>query len=116
VPEPQMMKEERTSNSGKFVGVDDEAYNVQGDVTVLTLEDGSRNLRFDNFKSTHGPDLNVYLATDDKASDFVSLGKLKAEMGNQNYEIPENVDLSNYDKVLIFCKKFSVLFGSAELA
>jgi electron transfer DM13 len=73
-------------------------------------------LRLENFKSTNGPDLHVYLATDEKASDYVILGKLKANIGNQNYEIPDGVDLAKYHEVLIWCKQFSVLFGSAELA
>jgi len=80
------------------------------------MEDGSQYVRFENFKSTNGPDLFVYLATDDQASDFVDLGRLKGNVGNQNYEIPEGVDLSKYNKVLVWCKAFSVLFGSAELA
>jgi len=43
----------------------------------------------------------VYLATDETASDYVSLGKLKGNIGNQNYLIPPEVDLSNQDTVLI---------------
>jgi len=58
----------------------------------------------------------VYLSTDTKATEFVNLGKLKANIGNQNYEIPQDVDLKKYNKVLIWCKAFSVLFGSAELS
>jgi hypothetical protein len=50
------------------------------------------------------------------ASDYVSLGKLKANNGNQNYEIPNDVDLSKYNNVLIWCKTFGVLFGNAELS
>jgi len=65
--------------------------------------------------STNGPDLYVYLSTDKAASDFVNLGRLKGNMGNQNYEIPQGTDLDKYDTVLIWCKAFSVLFGSAEL-
>jgi hypothetical protein len=55
------------------------------------------------------------VSTDKSSSDFVNLGKLKANMGNQNYEIPQGTDLERYDTVLIWCKAFSVLFGSAEL-
>jgi hypothetical protein len=69
----------------------------------------------EDFSSTNGPDLYVYLSTDDSASEFVNLGQLKANKGNQNYEIPEGTDIEKYDKVLIWCKAFSVLFGSAEL-
>lgn len=114
--EPAKTKEEMMSSLGKFKGVGDGIHDAQGDALVLTLKDGTRYLRLENFKATNGPDLYVYLSTDDKASDFVSLGRLKANMGNQNYQIPSDVDLSKYDKVLIWCKAFSVLFGSAELA
>jgi hypothetical protein len=58
----------------------------------------------------------VYLSVDKEASDFVDLGRLKGNIGNQNYDIPAGTDLSKYDTVLIWCKQFSVLFGSAELA
>jgi hypothetical protein len=102
--------------SGTFVGSGDGIHEAEGDVLSLKLEDGSQYVRFENFKSTNGPDLYVYLATDDQATDFVSLGLLKGNVGNQNYEIPEGVDLSKYNKVLIWCKAFSILFGSAELA
>jgi len=102
--------------AGKFIGSGDGIHDAEGDVHIIELDDGSRYLRFENFKSTNGPDLFVYLATDDNASDFVNLGRLKGNVGNQNYEIPEGVDLSKYNKVLVWCKAFSVLFGSAELA
>jgi hypothetical protein len=60
--------------------------------------------------------LYVYLAADKSVSDSVSLGKLKANNGNQNYNIPSQTDLTKYNTVLIWCRPFSVLFGSAELA
>ncbi len=56
----------------------------------------------------------MYISTDKKASDSVNVGRLKGNIGHQNYEIPQ-VDLSKYNMVLIWCKAFSVLFGSAEL-
>ena len=105
-----------TSHSGRFVGVDDGIHDAQGVVLVVPLEDGKNILRFEDFHSTNGPDLHVYLATDNMASDFVNLGRLKANNGNQNYEIPEGTDISKYDTALIWCKQFSVLFGHAELS
>ena len=101
---------------GNFVGVGDGIHDAQGDVLIIESDDGSRFLRFEDFKATNGPDLFVYLATDETANDFVSLGELKGNIGNQNYMIPPGADLSNYDTVLIWCKQFSVLFGSAELS
>lgn len=101
---------------GNFVGVGDGIHDAQGDVLIIESDDGSRFLRFENFKATNGPDLYVYLSTDQTAEDCVSLGMLKGNIGNQNYMIPPGADLSNYDMVLIWCKQFSVLFGSAKLA
>lgn len=103
-----------TEVSGTFVGVNDGIHNANGIAKVILLSDG-KVLRLEEFKATNGPDLYVYLATDKTASDHVSLGRLKGNVGNQNYEIPANVDLAKHDTVLIWCQAFSVLFGSAEL-
>ena len=101
--------------SGTFVGSGDGIHEAEGDVLSLKLEDGSQYVRFENFKSTNGPDLYVYLATDDQASDFVSLGLLKGNIGNQNYEIPAGIDLSLYSSVVIYCQPFHVVFSTAAL-
>ena len=111
-----MMEETMMSYSGIFMGVGDGIHDAQGDAHTIPLEDGSTVLRLENFISTNGPDLFVYLSTDENASEFINLGGLKANKGNQNYEIPDGTDLSKYNKVLIWCKSFSVLFGSAELS
>ena len=103
------------SYSGSFVGIGDGIHDAQGDVFTVPLENENDVLRLENFKATNGPDLFVYLSTDENASDFINLGKLKASSGNQNYEIPNEIDLTQYNKVLIWCKAFGVLFGSAEL-
>jgi hypothetical protein len=100
---------------GKFIGVNDGIHNAEGLAKVIRLDDNSMILRLENFKATNGPDLYVYLATDNGASNFVNLGRLKGNIGNQNYEIPEGTDLSRYNTVLIWCRAFSVLFGSGRL-
>jgi hypothetical protein len=101
---------------GNFVGSGDGFHKAEGVAKVINLEDGRTLLRLENLKATNGPDLYVYLSTSKDASDIVNLGRLKGNMGNQNYEIPQGTDLTKYDTVLIWCKAFSVLFGSAKLA
>ncbi|HEY8111053.1 MAG TPA: DM13 domain-containing protein [Candidatus Nitrosotenuis sp.] len=100
---------------GSFVGVGDGIHNAEGTAKVLSLDE-AKFLRFEDFKATNGPDLHVYLATDEKATDYVDLGLLKANIGNQNYQIPEGIDLSKYDTALVWCKQFSVLFGHVNLS
>mgnify|MGYP001797506524 CR=1 FL=1 len=88
---------------------------MSGDAIVLGNGTGQRFLRFENFESSNGPDLNVYLFNPNDPSDFVDLGDLKGNIGEQNYEIPEDVDLSIYSEVSIWCVRFGVGFGSANL-
>lgn len=108
----EMMEKELT---GSFAGAGDGVHNAEGVAKVIYLEGESEALRLEDFRVTNGPDLHVYIATDKQASDFVDLGRLKANNGSQNYDLPEGTDLAKYDTVVIWCKAFSVFFGGAEL-
>ena len=98
-------------------------YTVTGQTSVFELEDGSRTLRLEDFESTNGPDLYVYLTAADHADtdeeldrDVVDLGELRGNVGNQNYEVPADVDLNHYDTVVIWCLRFTSSFGAADIA
>jgi Electron transfer DM13 len=47
--------------------------------------------------------------------EYVSLGTLKGNLGNQVYPIPRSVDLSRLTSVTIWCARFDVSFGAAQL-
>ena len=102
--------------AGNLIDAGDGFHMASGEVKVLQIPDGTQILRFSNLDVTNGPDLYVYLATDTTAKDFVSLGRLKGNMGNQNYPIPENMNFEKYNTVLIWCQAFSTLFGSSKLS
>ena len=51
-----------------------------------------------------------------KQAGFVDLGALKGNIGDQNYDVPADLDLSRYRAVSIWCRRFSVNFGAAPLA
>jgi Electron transfer DM13 len=104
-----------TVRTGSFIEAGDGFHNGEGLAKVIPLEGGHTILRLENFKSTNGPNVHLYLATDKAASNFIDLGRLKANNGNQNYDIPVGTDLNKYSIALIWCKDFSVLFGSAQL-
>ena len=98
-----------------------------GEGVAKVLNDGTeqRFLRFEEFSTDNGPDLNVYLTTADADADagdfgvsgqFVDLGDLKGNVGEQNYEVPPEVDLAQFDTVVIWCVRFGVAFAAADLA
>ena len=103
-----------TEASGVFVSRE---HDTSGTATVLGNGTGQRFLRFEDFNTSNGPDVNVYLVNSSTGdvSDYIDLGDLKGNIGDQNYDIPSTVDLETYDTVVIWCARFSVAFGDAEL-
>lgn len=117
VPEPTPVPQQQpgeivTIASGQFRGLNN--YSVSGNAQVLGNGTDQRFLRFENFAADNGPDLKVYLRAAN--GDFISLGDLSGNIGNQNYEIPAGVDLSIYNSVEIWCERFSSGFGTASLS
>jgi hypothetical protein len=106
--------------SGRFHSV---AHDGSGNASIYRLSDGTRILRFTNFKTSNGPDVHVYLVAAKDASDsetvkqagFVEVGALKGNIGDQNYELPSDLDLNKYRAVTIWCKRFRVNFATAPL-
>ena len=113
--EPQIIVEA----SGSFI---DRSHPTEGGARVLGDGSGRRFLRLEDFRTDNGPDLNVYLSAappdapaGDFDDDFVDLGDLKGNVGSQNYEIPAGLDLDRYSTVAIWCVRFGVVFGAADL-
>jgi hypothetical protein len=107
--------------TGRFHGV---AHESEGAATIYQLPDGKRVLRFTEFKTSNGPEVLVYLVAADDANDsdtiknagFISLGSIKGNVGDQNYDLPADVDLAKYRSVTIWCHRFGVNFATAPLA
>ena len=101
----------------------DRSHKGSGSAIIYQLEDGSHVLRLEDFEVTNGPDLRVILSPhadpqsrgDVTAEGFVELGKLKGNIGNQNYPIDAGVDVSTLNSVVIYCKPFRVIFAVAGL-
>ena len=117
MPAPEIV----TVVEGSFVP---RSHPASGVAKVLNDGTEQRFLRFEDFETDNGPDLNVYLTTADADADagdfgasgqFVDLGDLKGNIGPQNYEIPPDVDLEQFDTVVIWCVRFGVAFGAADL-
>ena len=81
----------------------------------LIDDSGKKIVRFEDFSTPSGPAPYIYLSTGLDDSDFVDLGEIKATKGNVNYEVPEGTDTDKYNKVLVWCEPFKILFSYAEL-
>lgn len=109
--------------AGRFVSHE---HTTTGRVRVLELDDGTRVLRIEGLATSNGPDLRVWLSdaevVDGRAGWFVfddgrhvDLGALRGNLGSQNYPVPAQVDLDELQSVSIWCRRFHVSFGAAEL-
>ncbi len=106
--------------SGQFHSI---AHETKGTATVYQLADGKKTLRLTDFATSNGPDVRVYLVATGDAKDndtvtkagFIDIGSLKGNIGDQNYDLPADTDLTKYRAVTIWCKRFSVNFGTAPL-
>ena len=97
--------------NGKFIKKDF-IHKGKGDVYILPWK---KILLFDaNVKIQPGPDLYVYLSKKEVPSDTINLGLLKGTKGGQYYDLPKR-NLQEYKYVIIYCKKFEVLFTYAKL-
>jgi hypothetical protein len=116
MPEPEMV----VLAQGNFYPI---AHASAGTATIYQLADGSRILRLQNFSVDNGPDLQVYLTSENpiantvgiELSNYVDLGNLKGNIGDQNYAIPTDLDLSTVHSVVIWCEPFRVPFSAAPL-
>ncbi|MFC7017198.1 DM13 domain-containing protein [Streptomyces viridiviolaceus] len=105
---------------GSFVSHE---HDTSGTARTLRLAGGGQVLRLEDLMTSAGPDVRVYLSTRDAdtvkaglGEGAVELGKLKGNLGNQNYTVPAATDLSTFRSAVIWCKRFSVSFGAADLA
>ncbi len=101
------------------------AHPTSGRASIYRVGDGKRDLRLTGFATSNGPDVHVQLAQSADQNltkefvkgqlDSVELGLLKANQGDQNYDLPDSVDLQKYDSVVIYCERFHAVFGVAKL-
>jgi hypothetical protein len=106
---------------GLFHGV---AHETKGTASIYQLPEGKKVLRFSGLETSNGPDVQVYLIAAPDAKDnetvtragFIRIGDLKGNMGDQNYDLPADLDLNKYRAVTIWCRRFGVNFATAPLA
>ena len=100
---------------GHFAGADGHA--GTGLATVVREPAGSRKLTFTEFDVDPGVQVEVYLTrAESEVEDRIELGGLKGNVGDQQYDIPADADLGDYDTVILYCTPFTVRIAVASLA
>ena len=100
--------------NGDFTGADGHA--GSGVATVVREPDGGRKLTFTEFEVDPGPGVEVWLTRSESSlDDRIELGGLKGNVGNQQYEIPPDANLAEYDTVVLYCTPFTVRIAVAPL-
>ena len=102
----------------------DRSHKGAGTATLVALPGGGHEVQLTAFEVTNGPDLEVWLSahpdpaasSDVAGNEWVSLGQLKGNVGDQAYPVPEGTDLSAFKSIVIWCEQFGVLFSPAALA
>ena len=105
---------------GSFITIDALHWG-EGRASIYALSD-RRILRFEDFRSARSGDPRVYLARDPQpgntlelGDDFLDLGRLKGSVGDQNYILLDDVDLSVYQSAVVYCMQFKTVVTSARL-
>ena len=102
----------------------DRSHKGTGTAVVVNFPNGSLEVQLSDFEVTNGPDLEVWLSahpdpassSDVSDNQWISLGQLKGNVGNQAYVVPERTDISVFNSVVIWCEQFGVLFSPAALS
>jgi electron transfer DM13 len=108
---------------GRFISHE---HHTGGLARVILKPDGARVLELVGLDTSNGPDLRVWLSDQPVRSgtegwrvfddgEWLELGRLKGNKGDQTYAIPAGTNLDQLDSAAIWCKRFSVSFGAASL-
>jgi Electron transfer DM13 len=106
--------------TGRFHQV---AHKGEGVAAIVQLRNGRRLLRLTDFHTADKPDLSVMLVSAPDAfenqtilnSKVFVLGQLQNPAGDQEYELPADLDLASFGAITIWNRKYAVNFTTAPL-
>jgi hypothetical protein len=101
--------------SGELVGID---HSASGRVLLIRRDDGSYVVRLAGLDVEPGPDYHVHLvpgADRHGPGGGVHLDRLRGNRGNQNYDVPADVEVQPPVTLLIWCRAFAVPIAAATL-
>ncbi len=119
-PAPATLASARLLGTAKVYNVDREG---QGTAKLYELPDGSRLIRLEDFFVSINSDLELRLSElpNPRSTDEVVkapwklVAPLKATVGNMNYEVPRDVDVSQFNSIVIWCEITRNAYAAAAI-
>ena len=106
---------EETEVLATLTFMDSPRYKTSGSATVIRTGSQLKLELAEDFKTSSGPDLYLWLVRDkDSPDNYFEIAPLKTFAGAQSFDI-NLVNLDDYEALYIWCEDFSVLFGSGVL-
>jgi len=108
----KVTSETLTIAKGEFSGRSDHI--TSGTVKIVKSSSGFKLVLSDDFSLDGAPDPTLAFGNGNyvETSNFSALKQIK---GEQTYDLPAELDPTIYSQVYVWCKKFSVPLGVAEL-
>ncbi len=103
-----------TLSTGTFSGRSDHV--TTGKVTLEKTANGFQLNFASDFFLDGAPDPIVAIGNDDKYLAANKISTLKNKTGSQVYQLPANFTPGQFSQVYVWCEKFSVPLGIAELS
>lgn len=100
---------------GTFTGASDHI--TTGGVSIVKTDNGGTVVILDtNFSLDGAPDPSVGFGVDGQFVPASDIGKLTNINGLQVYVVPASINVDDFNEVYIWCEKFAVPLGVAELS
>lgn len=90
-------------------------HSVSGEVEVVRRDAEARVVLGESFSFDGAPDPKLGFAKDGRYVHASQFAPLKANTGAQVYTVPEAIDAGAYDGLFVWCEKYNVALGYAEL-
>ena len=86
-----------------------------GHAEIIRTAEGRIVIQFQSFVTEPGAGLYIYLV-DQNIADGYEVAKLTTITGSQTYNLPEDVDLNKYKKIVIYSKSAEIIYGEAKIS
>ena len=99
--------------SGTFTGAS--GHTASGSVSIVQDGDGYSVVFADDYSLDSAPDPYVSVGSANAFAEGTDFALMSSLNGQQSYDVPANIDPTQYEAVWVWCRQFGVPLAVAEL-